>query len=365
MRNSIVRLLNCYMLDSSYNHTVNFKSRTSQIDWFLKKTVLNISDTSYQRISDNIRVNYSLSDLDNCNYVMTKNENENWRYYFIIDKVYVNENMTILVCKLDVFQTFYFDIDFRKYESFIDRQHVYRWNGNLPNMIDLDIAENLEIGEYVVNKRETLYNYRDKGGYIVTASDKLSKKTSTPSSGGGELSSYEISKNYLLYLKQAEGFASSPYDIGDGTRTTGYGCTEVYQPTYFNQLLPTCTEEQATKVTLAMLENFISGVKSACGSKRPTQSQFDSMVDYAYNCGVGGLSSSDWFNAWLNGKSNSEVAAILEHENITFPGHVSRRKIESEMFLGNYPTFTKISDVTNGGYVTDNNGQGYIPSNMN
>ena len=171
-------------------------------------------------------------------------------------------------------------------------------------------------------------------------------------------------------IKSMEGFATTPYDIGDGTRTTGYGVTEKYEATYFNQLLPTCTEKQASEVFGKLLyDKYSSYVYSQYKAynidmSKVRQCEFDAFVSFYYNHGqltnkkiwidyVNGVDKNSIYNTWLT--------TVIMEGSIYEEGLRDRRKREATCFRDGIYNFKKIQNLTNGSYVTDNDGKGYIP----
>ena len=102
-----------------------------------------------------VPINYYDNKLLYCNYCYFVNDENRIEYYFIIEREYVNEYNTKLYLKLDVFQTYYFDLSFSKFDSLIDRVHQPRLNAitNLPNVNNMLEDEGLEIVEYELRNR--------------------------------------------------------------------------------------------------------------------------------------------------------------------------------------------------------------------
>lgn len=375
----MLTLHNCYEMDSNYNHAPYFTNYISQNAWFNSKKLLTIEENSYQRKNNNVKVPYSLEELKFCNYVIATNQQDNTKYfYFIIDKYYINQNTSELILKLDVLQTYMFDLNFG--DCLIEREHCKRWDNGKPIQYTFE-DEGLELGEMEIQSITTVYDYSNKGSYIITSSDRLGissegrvgKDNIGVEGGGGE--NYKqgyISTKGLVFLKSYEGFSSIPYNIGDGTNTIGYGVTELYQPSYYNKLVPSCTEKQASEVLGELVYvNFSSLVLDSLLSNGLTkddikQCEFDALVSYAYNSGVGGLKGTEIFTMYVNKQSKSLIAEKWKTTNIMVgtefeQGLRARREVESQMFLGTY-NLKQISNVSQGGYVTDNNGYGYIPT---
>ena len=88
------------------------------------------------------------------------------------------------------------------------------------------------------------------------------------------------------------------------------------------------------------------------------QNKLNALTSYAYQNGVGGLLSSSIWQAIKEKKTDDEIYRIWYN----LGEYSERRQQEAKMFLGEYPTNMKITDHTNGGYITTNNGHGYIPT---
>ena len=139
-------LLKC-PLEMDNNHQINFNNATAQYNYFHglpKKLQIDDDDYSYIRQDSVIRVGAHIDSLLQYNYVMYRNENytNKWFYAFIVKMEYLNDNCTAVYIKTDVWQTWQFDITFRK--CFVEREHVENDNFGLHT-----IPENLETGEYV------------------------------------------------------------------------------------------------------------------------------------------------------------------------------------------------------------------------
>ena len=108
-----------------------------------------------------------------------------------------------------------------------------------------------------------------------------------------------------------EAFASKPYDIGDGTRTTGYGVTEKYEPEFFKQLLPSCNEQQASEIFGQLLYQkyslYVFNLLKQYGKDMNTvkQNEFDAFVSFYYN--HGNLTHKKIFIDYINGVDKEKI----------------------------------------------------------
>lgn len=377
MRNGTYILCNCKMLDIAGNHTLYFESLDKQLEYFLNKKVFVIEETQFHRKESAINVNKYIDDLDFVNYVLTRNNSNGKTYfYFVYDKIYINDNNTKLILKLDVIQTYLFDIDLNKNLSLVDRTHVqrYRTNSELPYLDNIINSENLEVGEYIEKSRTTLYDYSQKGGYIVASSDKLTARNGGSSGGtNGGIANKMVDENGFVLIKCMESFSSTPYNIGDGTNSIGYGITEKYQNEYYKQLAPFCTEEQASEILLNVINNFSTQVYTqmvAYGKdmSKVTQNEFNAFVSLAYNTGVYGMTQSQIFIDYCNNVSretiyNKWLTTLINEGTIFEEGLRDRRQREADVFKNNIYNFKEIENVE-GGYITTNGGKGHIPSRL-
>ena len=363
-------------LDINYNNTVNFKNSTNQINWFMSKAKYSMTDCTYLRKERSLTIDKYIDDCMDYNYCMWNN-GKRWEYFFIINKEYVTENSTKLTLKLDVLQTYYFDINFSRMESFIEREHAHRFdnNGNvqLDNLLE---AEDIEVGELKVQNITNAYDYTNKGCYFLTSSTRLGMingGSSGGSSSGGQSTLYKegyVSGNGLWFIKQTEGFSSTPYNLGDGTYTIGYGTTSKYDPEHYNQLAPSCTEQQASEVLGQSLYTNYSKyvydtfVRYGYDMNKMKQNEFDAFVSFYYN--TGSLTSKSIFTKFINGDSKESIAEVWK-TTVIMPGTQfeeglrNRRKAEANVFLNGDYNYKAIPNL-NGGTITDNDGKGYIPA---
>ena len=144
--NSDIVLCTNVPLDNSYDHTVTFATLAAQQTYFASKAYKTISSNSYQRAMDNkLRIACSMDEAVRCNYLFFRNisfENK-YFYAFITGWEYINNITTEITYEIDVFQTFYFNIDIKP--SFVEREH-----SATDAIGDNLVPEGLEQGEYVV-----------------------------------------------------------------------------------------------------------------------------------------------------------------------------------------------------------------------
>lgn len=150
--NTWITLCSNVPLDNSYDHQLTFANVAAQRSYFLSKKVVELSANSYQRVMSNkLRIACTMAQAVQCNYLYFSNDSfENkWFYAFITGWEYINNVTTEITYEIDVFQSFWFDINIKP--SFVEREHS---NTDIigENLVD----ENLEIGDYIENGSTTL-----------------------------------------------------------------------------------------------------------------------------------------------------------------------------------------------------------------
>lgn len=156
-----VRLL-ALPLESDYKHTVYFPDVNAQVAYMSGKTKHSGSNFSYQRKDKVLRYPKHFDELQDCNYIMYRNNaySNKWFYAFITEMEYINDERTDIHFETDVLQTYMFNEDgtrgYTVQASFIEREHVKDDSVGLHT-----VPENLEIGEYVCKYTSKLSGLTD------------------------------------------------------------------------------------------------------------------------------------------------------------------------------------------------------------
>lgn len=155
------------------NNQLTFSNITTQTNYFLSLPHIEEDECSYQRKDNIIRFPAHIDSILQYNYVMYQNDNysNKWFYAFITNMEYVNDNCTFVTIETDPFQTWQFDIVYKK--SFVEREHVNNDTIGLHT-----IPENLDIGGVIQEQETEDASYSISSGYWV-----------------GVLSNYEIADN--------------------------------------------------------------------------------------------------------------------------------------------------------------------------
>lgn len=164
MPNSDIVLCKNVPLDASYDHTVTFASQAAQLAYFYSKAYKVIHSNSYQRAMKNrLRIECTMEEAVQCNYLYFNNlsfENKTF-YAFITGWEYINNVTTEITYELDVFQSFWFDIDIKA--CFVEREH------SLTDVAGANtVPETLEQGEYILDGMTAFEPYtRSDGGVVI------------------------------------------------------------------------------------------------------------------------------------------------------------------------------------------------------
>ena len=97
----------------------------------------------------------------------------------------------------------------------------------------------------------------------------------------------KISKKGIDLIKKYEGFRNHPYLDPVGIPTIGYGTTYYTDGTMVKMTDPPVTIISATHILYEIVEEFEIGVWDAVSSVCLEQNQFDALVSFAYNVGLG------------------------------------------------------------------------------
>jgi lysozyme len=149
----------------------------------------------------------------------------------------------------------------------------------------------------------------------------------------------DISYKGIKLITSFEGFVNKPYLDVIGKCTIGYGTTIYPNGVKVSMTDKPITLEQAKEYLMHDLQKFEKGVNELIGKTKLNQNQFDALVSFAYNCGLGNLKTSTLlklvkamptseaiFNQFLrwNKAGGKEISGLTR-----------RRKAEAELYYSN------------------------------
>lgn len=170
-------------LENDYKNQLTFATKVAQENYFNSTIIKTLDNYTYIKKDNVIKVGINIDEIIDCNYLFYRNKGfTNKIYYCFITKMeYVNENVTAITIETDCFQTWYFDIRYKK--CFVEREHVNDDTIGLHT-----IPEGLEIGDYVdqpigIDENSDL-NFLTKDGhspYVVLAVSETGLDVALPS----------------------------------------------------------------------------------------------------------------------------------------------------------------------------------------
>lgn len=178
-----LRLLKC-PIESDNRNQMTFETETAQYQYFNSLPKLEVDNFTYQRKDSVIRYPAHIDTILEYNYVMYQNEayTDKWFYAFITNMEYINDNMTLITIKTDVYQTWQYNINWKR--SFIEREHV-----NDDSIGANIVPENLETGDYEIYgtyRDNTLSSANGVSYYLATTLDlRQLIQNPIPQTGGG------------------------------------------------------------------------------------------------------------------------------------------------------------------------------------
>ena len=145
-----------------------------------------------------------------------------------------------------------------------------------------------------------------------------------------------ISKKGIQLIKDFEGFEAKAYLCPAGVPTIGYGAT--YYPNNNTSVKLTdreVSESYATILLEDMVGRYERGVMRYVTSKL-TSNQFDAIVSFAYNVGLGALKSSTLLKRVNANPCDEDIAYQFSRWNKAggkpLKGLTKRRKAESDLY---------------------------------
>lgn len=162
------------IIDSSYNHTIDFKNPDEQLAYWGSLTIETISNYSYiRRTSQMLKIAKTLDELKEINYLYFRSGPDLKMYYcFVTSKEYANDNMTYVYYEVDVLQTYMFDYNVK--QSYVLQEHADRWDANHKPIFSRT-EEGLDYGaEYMVESAYRIKPNHNIKWYLAVCKDHSS-----------------------------------------------------------------------------------------------------------------------------------------------------------------------------------------------
>lgn len=163
-----VVLCNLPSLDINYKNVIDFSSVKERDRYIDSKKLYTIGyrNVKFDAEMQTLTVTLAIDDILKVDYLYITKGGKKY-FYFVTNKMVLNDTRTILSLKLDVWTTYMFD--YSLLDSYVERCHQPRWNGDTPTVNIVD--EGLPLGEYIMDSKEELYKYNN--GLIITATKPL------------------------------------------------------------------------------------------------------------------------------------------------------------------------------------------------
>ena len=155
---SDLKLLKC-PIELDNKNQLTFANATAQYNYFNGLTKIEAEGYTYFRQNSVIRYNAHIDSILEYNYVMYRNTNysNKWFYAYITRMEYVSDSVTNIYIDTDYYQTWMFDLTFKK--SFVEREHV-----SVDTIGLHTVSEGLETGEFVTNSDPVnIFEYSSSG----------------------------------------------------------------------------------------------------------------------------------------------------------------------------------------------------------
>lgn len=146
----------------------------------------------------------------------------------------------------------------------------------------------------------------------------------------------KASKNAFALIKEFEGFSATPYLCPAGVPTIGYGSTIQPNDKPVTMKHRAIDAEEAGEWLEQDVGIFAAGLHARTKSLNLNQNQFDALVSWVYNLGLGNFDKSTLYKL-LRAKSYNAAAQELLKWNKAggkeLAGLTRRRKAEYDLFV--------------------------------
>lgn len=367
---STIYLCSIPEFSQDYKHVGRFNNLAQQLAFMNAKVKKHVaSNTKVDRFMSTVTLNTPMDTLvRSCDYLFSRTTDGEYVFYFINQIEILTTSTVQLSLTLDVWQTYH--LRMALLPSFVERCHVPRWEAtNIPSKEI--VSEPLGNYESTVIKEENIPN--NKGVYIITSTTPLGKVSNRPSegSGGGDTpippsggcgnpSEGIPTPKGFLFIKGYEGLAQYAYNIGDGVMTIGYGCTDAYDGDNYVLLKanePVSDELASEIMAQSLVSNYGVPLKNSLASDglTVTPNEFDAILSFVYNAGLGSWLNSSIRSCLLNGDKDGAYNAWLTQNIMSGTqfedGLRARRQAEANIFKSSQYELRTIVIYGQGGSV--------------
>jgi len=141
----------------------------------------------------------------------------------------------------------------------------------------------------------------------------------------------QVSKNCIDLIKKFEGLSLKSYKCPAGLWTIGYGNTQWEDSTKVKEN-QTLTIENAEKILTFWVSKYANNIKVKCN-----QNQFDALVSFAYNTGIGNFNNSTLKKKVIANPDDPTIRAEfmkwVNSNGKQLAGLVKRRDAEANLYF--------------------------------
>jgi len=149
----------------------------------------------------------------------------------------------------------------------------------------------------------------------------------------------KVSNKLIQMLKHHEGVRSKPYRCPAGLWTVGVGHLIGDGKSLPESWNRTFTQEEIDGILKRDLNRFERGILKMLPNVRLRQCEFDALVSFSFNLGLGTFQRSTLRQALLRGDKETAMESLMKYCRAggkVLRGLENRRKDERAMFLANY-----------------------------
>jgi lysozyme len=149
----------------------------------------------------------------------------------------------------------------------------------------------------------------------------------------------KVSDKLIKMLRHHEGVRSKPYRCPAGLWTVGVGHLIGDGKSLPESWNKTFTTEEIDGILKSDLNRFERGILKMLPNVRLRQCEFDCLVSFAFNLGLGTFQRSTLRQALLRGDKEAAMESLMKYCRAggkVLRGLENRRKDEKAMFLANY-----------------------------
>ncbi len=172
-------------LINDYKNQLTFSNAAAQLTYFTSTVNFSFDNYTYVKKDNVIKVGKNIDEIINCNYLFYRNTGFTSKYYFcfITNMEYINENCTAITIETDCFQTYQFDISYKR--CFVEREHVNDDSVGA-NLVD----ENLNFGDMISDWYDVLPEVGAQSSYWLVIAGNYDPTTQDRYAGIGLYGNY-------------------------------------------------------------------------------------------------------------------------------------------------------------------------------